>query len=62
MDIVWILDLDPDPHENFCGFETLLCMAFFGKTVVGLLATDWYLRVKFTDHFNLSSFFFIYIH
>ena len=23
MDILGILDPDPDPHENLCGFETL---------------------------------------
>ena len=25
MDIFGILDPDPDPHENLCGSETLLC-------------------------------------
>ena len=25
MDMIGILDPDPDPHENLCGSETLFC-------------------------------------
>ena len=29
MDIFWILDPDPDPHNNRCGSATLLVSTFF---------------------------------
>ena len=52
MDIFGILDLDPDPHENLCGSETLtewgifvFNLAPFDSTVISISLPVW-IRVR----------------